>query len=57
MNIDDVAASGLISEGSRVRYALLVAGDEQSVNDFDAAIQPELPDAVRSSNREESSER
>ena len=56
MNIDDVPTSGLISEGSRVRYALLVAGDEQSVNDFDAAIRPELPDAVRSSNREESSE-
>jgi len=27
------------------------------VNEFDAAIQPELPDAVRSSNREESGER
>jgi len=57
MNIDDIPASGLISEGSRVGYALLVAGDEQAVNEFDAAIQPELPDAVRSSNREESSER
>ena len=57
MNINDIPASGLISEGSRVRYALLVAGDEQAVNDFDAAIQPELPDTVRSSNREESSER
>jgi putative ABC transport system permease protein len=57
MSIDDIPASGLISEGSRVGYALLVAGDEQAVNEFDAAIQPELPDAVRSSNREESSER
>ena len=57
MNIDDVDASGLITEGSRVGYALLVAGADESVNDFDAAIQPELPDAVRSSNREESSER
>lgn len=57
MNIDDIPASGLISEGSRVRYALLVAGAEDAVNQFDAAIQPELPDAVRSSNREESSER
>jgi len=57
INIEDIAASGLISEGSRVGYALLVAGDEDAVNKFDAAIQPELPDAVRSSNREESSER
>jgi putative ABC transport system permease protein len=57
INIEDIAASGLISEGSRVGYALLVAGNEDAVNEFDAAIQPELPDAVRSSNREESSER
>ena len=57
MNVDDIPASGLISEGSRVRYALLVAGAEEDVNEFDAAIQPELPDAVRASNREESSER
>ena len=57
MNIDDIPASGLISQGSRVGYALLVAGDEQAVNEFDAAIQPDLPEAVRSSNREESSER
>jgi len=57
INIEDIAASGLISEGSRVGYALLVAGNEDAVNEFDAAIQPELPDAVRSSNREESGER
>ena len=57
MNIEDIAASGLISEGSRVGYALLVAGNEDAVDEFDKAIQPELPDAVRSSNREESSER
>ena len=57
MNVEDIPASGLISEGSRVGYALLVAGSEDTVNEFDAAIQPQLPDAVRSSNREESSER
>jgi putative ABC transport system permease protein len=57
INIEDIAASGLISEGSRVGYALLVAGNEDAVDAFDKAIQPELPDAVRSSNREESSER
>jgi putative ABC transport system permease protein len=31
MNISDVDASGLIGEGSRVRYALLVAGDPRNV--------------------------
>ena len=31
LNIGDIAESGLIGEGSRVRYALLVAGDEQAV--------------------------
>ena len=41
MNIDDIPASGLISEGSRVGYALHVAGNEDAVNEFDAAIQPE----------------
>ena len=57
MNIDDIAASGLIGEGSRVRYALLVAGDDAAVDAFNEAIQDELPDAVRASSREESSER
>lgn len=57
MNIDDIPASGLISEGSRVGYALLVAGNADDVNAFDTAIQPDLPDELRSSNREESSER
>jgi putative ABC transport system permease protein len=57
MNINDIPASGLIREGSRVGYALLVAGDETAVNDFNEAVQDDLPDSVRSSNREESSER
>jgi len=57
MNIDDIPASGLISEGSRVGYALLLAGDETRVSDFNEAIQDDLPDSVRASNREESSER
>ena len=57
MNIDDVDRSGLIGEGSRVSYALLVAGDEQSVADFNTAIEDELPDSVRIRSQEESSER
>ena len=57
VNIGDIPASGLISEGSRVGYALLVAGDDAAVTEFNEAIQDDLPDSVRSSNREESSER
>jgi putative ABC transport system permease protein len=57
MNIVDVPGTALISEGSRVRYALLVAGEESSVDDFSDAIQDELPDSVRVRDREQSGER
>jgi putative ABC transport system permease protein len=57
VNIEDIPATGLVSEGSRVGYALLVAGDDAAVTEFNEAIQDDLPDSVRASNREESSER
>jgi putative ABC transport system permease protein len=57
MNIEDVDASGLIGEGSRVRYALLVAGDEADVAAFNDAIEDRLPDEIRIRSQEESSER
>ncbi len=57
MNIGDIERSGLIGEGSRVSYALLVAGDAQAVTDFNDAIESELPDSVRIRSQEESSER
>lgn len=57
MNIDDVDESGLIGEGSRVRYALLVAGDEADVAAFNDAIEDRLPDEIRIRSQEESSER
>ena len=57
MNIADVSQSGLIGEGSRVAYALLVAGDEADVADFNEAIQDILPDEIRVRSQEESSER
>ena len=53
----DLPATALISEGSRVRYALLVAGDEAAVDDYYEAVEPTLPDSVRSRNREEGSDR
>ena len=57
LNDSDIARSGLIGEGSRVAYALLVAGDEKPVAEFNSAIQDQLPDSVRIRSQEESSER
>ena len=57
MNIADVPASGLIAEGSRVGYALLVAGDENAVSDFNTAVEDRLPEEIRTRSAEESGER
>jgi putative ABC transport system permease protein len=57
MNVADVPASGLIGVGSRVRYALLIAGQEESVTRFNEAIQDQLPDSLRLRSAEESGER
>jgi len=57
MNSKDVPGSGLIGEGSRVRYALLIAGNEETVSQFNSAIQDQLPDSLRLRSAEESGER
>ena len=57
LNIADIGASGLIGEGSRVGYALLVAGDESNVAAFNEEIQDRLPDEIRVRSQEESGER
>jgi putative ABC transport system permease protein len=57
LNMTDLGSTGLVSDGSRVRYALLVAGDDQRVDEFYDAIEEQLPDSVRSRNREEGSDR
>ncbi len=57
VNTLDLPATGLIAEGSRVRYALLVAGNDTRVDEFYEAIEERLPDSVRSRNREEGSDR
>lgn len=57
VNIADIPMSGLVTEGSRVGYALLVAGPEAAVDDFYAAVENRLPEDVRARNREDSSER
>jgi len=57
INTTDLPATALINEGSRVSYALLVAGEPDSVDDFYEEIEVLLPDSVRSRNREEGSDR
>lgn len=57
INTVDLPATGLINTGSRVRYALLVAGMDDDVDTFYEDIEPLLPDSVRSRNREEGSDR
>jgi putative ABC transport system permease protein len=57
VNVLDIPATALINEGSRVGYALLVAGDESDVDDFYAAVEDKLPESVRVRNQEDSSER
>jgi len=57
MNIEDIPETGLIGEGSRVGYALLVAGDEAAVSAFNDAVETDETSLLRVSNREESSDR
>jgi putative ABC transport system permease protein len=57
INVKDIPATGLIGEGSRVSYALLVAGEADAVSKFNDDIQDELPESVRVRSQEESSER
>lgn len=57
VNIEDLPATGLVKEGSRVSYALLVAGDESAVDDFFETVEDDLPESVRALNQEDSSER
>lgn len=57
MNLQDLPATQLISEGSRVGYGLLVAGDDDDVDAYYTAIEDELPESVRVRNREDSSDR
>lgn len=57
INIADIPATGLIIEGSRVGYALLVAGELEAVDAFYDELEPQLPDSVRSRDRAQSRDR
>lgn len=42
MNAADVPATGLVGEGSRIQYRLLLAGDEAAISAYKTALQPLL---------------
>ncbi|WP_455218105.1 ABC transporter permease, partial [Kaarinaea lacus] len=42
MNLEDLASTGLEQEGSRMRYTLLVAGEQQNVDHYRQQLKPRL---------------
>ena len=42
LNLDDLPATELIQEGSRIRYALLVAGDKSAVDQYRKQVKKQL---------------
>lgn len=40
MNLEDIPRSGLLGEGSRATYSLLLAGDKAALDAFQAALEP-----------------
>ena len=47
MNMADLAATNVIIPGSRVSYSLLLAGDKEALEDYEAWITPQLGDGQR----------
>ncbi|OZG72087.1 ABC transporter permease [Hahella sp. CCB-MM4] len=47
MHYADVAATGVVQPGSRLRYRLLLAGDAARLTDFNQAIEPEMTASQR----------
>ena len=42
MNLDDLEVTGIIQPGSRIRYRLLLSGDEVALNRFQDWVRPQL---------------
>ncbi|RXZ43374.1 ABC transporter permease [Crenobacter cavernae] len=53
LNRADLAATGLVQEGSRIRWRLMVAGSPATVADFRKAVAAQLPAGARVENVEE----
>ncbi len=47
MSLDDLQATGLLVPGSRAKYRLLVAGDEQAIQQFTAELKPLLQEGQK----------
>ena len=56
INVADLESTGLVGEGSRVTYRLLVAGADEDVAAFSAAIEDSLPDTIRTRSQEDSTD-
>ena len=57
MNISDIPGTGLITEGSRVNYSMLIAGEDNEVQTFSELMSVKVNDSARISNPSDSSER
>ena len=57
MNISDIPGTGLITEGSRVNYSMLIAGENNEVQTFSELMSVKVNDSARISNPSDSSER
>ena len=57
MNISDIPGTGLITEGSRVNYSMLIAGENNEVQTFSELMSVKINDSARISNPSDSSER
>ena len=57
MNISSIPGTGLITEGSRVNYSMLIAGENNEVQTFSELMSVKLNDSARISNPSDSSER
>lgn len=44
MNLQDLAATGLLTEGSRAKYKLLIAGEPKALQDFKQGLESRLED-------------
>ena len=57
MNISSIPGTGLITEGSRVNYSMLIAGENNEVQTFSELMSVRVNDSARISNPSDSSER
>ena len=57
MNIESLPATGLITQGSRVNYSLLIAGEDDVVESYSQLMEDIIPNSARISDPSDSSER